>query len=456
MSLFKMRFRSRVKQFEGIPGPAPSYPMGTLGEFRGKNPWEVCAGYAEEYGGMTLIWVGGRPTLVLNDPELIRDVLVTKFDDYYKDYPIKALMPVLKNTLFNLNPPEWTELRKKHPCSLQEFSHWLSGQFSLVKQVVDKHLDAMIGIGSDVDILDKLQRMMFDVLNSMICGLDFQDGGFDEFYDLSKMATFRMKMPQCLLLPPMNPTFWRAMKLHYGAYERAVEKAKRDLESDATDLLRVVLRHGTDVSDAQLVAYLSNFQAGGDISSAAGLVNTLHLLNRHPEIAGDLYAQLTTMTDGENNYDLAAMENVPLLDHVLRESLRLIPPVVIYGRNVKKDRSTTLGGREISPNTPVLVVTGPVQRSADRWEDPHTFKPSRWENGVVEANPIGSDYFFPFGRGPRICVGAEMAMFVMKIILASMLSRATVNTSGPFEGVLHCGVIETPKLRAKLQPHPAS
>ena len=456
MSVFKMRFGSRMKQFEGVPGPAPSYPMGTLGEFRGKNPWEVCEGYAKEYGGMTLIWVGGQPTLVLNDPGLIRDVLITRVDDYYKDYPIKALLPVLKNTLFNLNPPEWTELREKHPCMVQGFDQWLPSKFSLVKQVVDKHLDAMIGIGSDVDILDRLQRMMFDVLNSMICGLDFKDGGFDEFYELSKMATFRMKIPQSLLLPPMRPTFWRAMKLHYGAYEKAVKQAKQDLESDAADLLRVVLRHGTDVSDTQMVAYLSNFQAGGDISSASGLVNTLYLLDRHPEIASDLHAQLTEMTDGEHNYDLAAMEKVTLLDHVLRESLRLIPPVVIYGRSVKKDRSTTLGGREIPPDTPVLVVTKPVQRSADRWEVPDTFKPSRWENGVVEANPIGSDYFFPFGRGPRMCVGADMAMFVMKIILASMLTRATVHTSGPFEGVLHCGVIETPKLRAKLQPHPAA
>jgi hypothetical protein len=81
-SLFRMRFGSRMKQFEGIPGPTPTYPFGTLLDFRGSQAWDVCAGYEKKYGGMTLVWFGGRPTVVLNDPDLIREVLITKFDDY--------------------------------------------------------------------------------------------------------------------------------------------------------------------------------------------------------------------------------------------------------------------------------------------------------------------------------------------------------------------------------------
>jgi cytochrome P450 len=100
------------------------------------------------------------------------------------------------------------------------------------------------------------------------------------------------------------------------------------------------------------------------------------------------------------------------------------------------------------------VCAQTVQRSASHWKDPDTFNPDRWANGGVEANPIGSDYFFPFGRGPRMCAGAEMAMLCMKTVLASILSRAAVKTSGPFEGVIHCGVVETPELKGRLVPHP--
>jgi cytochrome P450 len=179
-------------------------------------------------------------------------------------------------------------------------------------------------------------------------------------------------------------------------------------------------------------------------------------LNCNPEIAQELYAQLTEMTQREPDYGLASLEQATLVDHVLRESLRMIPPVAIFGRRVRNDRKTTLGDRELPPNTPVLICAATVQRSAGHWNDPDTFDPGRWANGGVESNPIGSDYFFPFGRGPRICPGADLAMFCMKIVLAAMLSQATVKTSGPFKGVLHCGVVETPELKARLIPHPVA
>ena len=454
-SLFRMRYGSLMKKFEGIPGPTPVYPFGTIGDFAAGNPWEICADYEKKYGGMTLCWFGGEPTLILNDPNLIRDVLVTKADDYYKDYPIKALMPVLRNTLFNLNSSEWAGLRKPkfHPMLIEGWDEWLKSQFPVVKKVVERHLDKMLATDGDVEILDKIQRMCFDVFNACVCGPDFEDGGFDNFYKLSEMATFRMKFPQAVLIPPINPSFHNAMRLHYGAYDKAVKKARQNPDPNANDLMSVFLRQGTDISDSQLVDFLSEFQAGGDISSAAGLVNTFHLLTGHPDVANKLYGQLTEMTRKTPEYDLSSIGESSYLDHVLRESLRLIPPVAIYGRNVRKDRTTTLGGRELPPDTPVMVVTKAVQRSASHWKNPDQFNPERWANGGVEANPIGSDYFFPFGRGPRMCLGAGFAMFCMKIILASMLSRAAVKTSGSFKTVLHCGVIEAPELKATILPH---
>ena len=159
-SLFRVRFGSRMKQYEGIPGPIPSYPFGTLGDFREKKPWDVVADYAKSYGGITLIWMGGTPTLILNDPKLIEEVLVTKNGDYYKDYPIKALRPVLKNTLFNLNPPEWTALRKphSHPLLIEGYDQWLRSQFPIIKSVVDKHLASMVADNKDV-LIDRVQRI---------------------------------------------------------------------------------------------------------------------------------------------------------------------------------------------------------------------------------------------------------------------------------------------------------
>src|SRR5215469_3434329 len=298
-SLFRIRFGSRMKQFEGIPGPVPRYPFGTLRDFAGRKPWKVFAEYGKTYGGMTLVWFGGKPTLVLNDPNLIREVLITKSGDYYKDYPIKALKPVLKNTLFNLNPPELTELRKPfcHPLLIEGYEQWLRSRFPIVKRVVEKHLTLM-SADTDVLLIDRMQRIFFDIFNTITCGPDFVDGGFENFYAISVMATTRMSTPQSLLIPPIKPSFHRAMQLHYGAYEKAVQMAQQKPDANADDLLHVFLRQGTKISDMQLVDFLSEFHAGGNISAAAGVVNTLYLLNGNPGVAHDLYSQLAPLSQG--------------------------------------------------------------------------------------------------------------------------------------------------------------
>ena len=456
-SLFRLCFGSRMKQFDGIPGPTPSFPLGTLGEFSGKHPWDVCAEYGGRYGGMTLFWLGGTPTLILNDPALIRDVLITKFDDYYKDYPIKALKPVLKETLFNLNPPEWTALRKPHchPLLIEGYDEWLRSQFPVIKKVVDRHQTLMSAENREFRLIDRMQRLFFDLHNSMVCGCDFEDGGFENFYAISVMATTRMKFPPPLLIPPIRPSFHRAMRLHYGAYEKAVRKARTNPDPGANDLLHVFLRQGVEIPDAQIVDFLSEFHAGGNISAAVAVVNTLHLLNSNSQIASELYAQLAQICQ-RNGISPESMEQVPLLDQVLRESLRMLPPIGVFGRNVRRDKSATLGGHVLPANTAVLMCTAHVQRSPSHWKDPDTFNPGRWTSEVIAANPIGSDYFFPFGRGPRMCAGAEMAMFCMRIILASVLSKAAVKTSGSFRPVLHCGVVETPDLMGRMMPHPSA
>ena len=112
-SLFRARFGSRMKPFEGMPGPTPKYPFGTAWDFAKGQAWDVCADYEKKYGGVTLIWEGGKPVVVLNDPDLIREVLITKQQDYWKDAPGPAFRPVLKKTEFNENFEEWKELAKK-------------------------------------------------------------------------------------------------------------------------------------------------------------------------------------------------------------------------------------------------------------------------------------------------------------------------------------------------------
>jgi cytochrome P450 len=446
-----------MKPFEGIPGPTPTFPFGTLGDFWGAKPWDVCAGYEKKYGGVTLIWVGEEPALVLNDPALIREVLITNRTDYYKDNPVKAFKPVLKKTVFDENGQEWVRMRANHPLSMEGLEAWLPSQAPAVKKVVEDHLERLGKSQQPVDLLGVMERMCYDVYNACVIGRQLSDRLYRDFYITSNMATRRMVLPKWLLIPPINPRFWIARHRHFAAFEEVIKETKQDLGSGANDLLHVLLRKRAGLpkqeqSDKELSDEVGDIHAGGVFSAGTALVNTLYLLSRHPRVAQELYDQLRASLRNNSDPQASAPENCPLVDHVLRESMRCIAPVPVYFRNVLKNQSTRLGDYNLPPNTLVLVVTQAAQHSEKFWDHPDDFDPGRWQKTTI---PLDHDYFFPFGRGPRVCVGASFAMFCMKVMLASILSRARVEIDPriPYRQFFHCGVAEPKGIKGKFVPH---
>src|SRR5436309_11079506 len=113
--LFRLVFRRRVQALDGIPGPPPLFPFGNALDFLGRRwPWEVCADYGRQYGGLTLIWLGGRPGLVLNDPALIGDVLSRDTEDVYKAGIPAALRPIVTAVdPFVANGKDWEVKRAR-------------------------------------------------------------------------------------------------------------------------------------------------------------------------------------------------------------------------------------------------------------------------------------------------------------------------------------------------------
>jgi cytochrome P450 len=446
--VFRSFFGSRMKPFEGIPGPPPTFPFGTLLDFWGDKPWNVCAKYAKKYGGVTLIWVGEEPALVLNDPDLIREVLVTNWKDYYKDNPVKAFKPVLKKTVFDENGAEWQRMRINHPLSMPKLDEWLPTQAAAIKKVAAQHLERLCAAPQPMDLLGPMERMCYDVYNACVIGRQLDDRAYRYFYITSNMATERMVLPKWMLIPPLNPMFWYARHRHFGAFEKIVQETKQDLGSGANDLLHVLLRQGTGLSDKELADEVGDIHAGGVFSAGTALVNTLYLLSHNPQVARELEEQLRAFL--HNN--ASAPEDCPLLDHVLRESMRCIAPVPVYFRNVLKSKPTRLGDHQLPANTLVLIVTQAAQCSPSFWDKPDKFDPSRWQN---KSLPLDSDYFFPFGRGPRVCVGATFAMYCMKVMLASILSRARVEIDPriPYRQFFHCGVAEPKGIKGKFVPH---
>ncbi len=427
-SAFRWAHPWKVKAFEGIPGPSPRFPFGSASDFLGRpQPWEVCAEYGRRYGGMVLVWVFGKPFVVLNDPALIGEVLDAKNGSYYKDAPVAALLPVITRfCLFISNGADWARRRALHPFSAPWFGEWLGAQAPAFRAALEAKVEHSIAAcaAGPIDLLPAIQRLSFDVFARVVFGEELTGDDYERFLHLGRVGHRRMRYPFPFLALPYGPHFYRDRRLWYDKFSRLIEAAARGPAPERTDLLAELVRRGVPVGGEEFRALLANVFYGGVFSVTSCLVTTLYLLDRHPEIAATLRAEVGELFARSPPFDGAALGASPYLDGVVRESLRYLTPVPIFPRNVQTTGPVELGGHVLPANTILLITNWALHRSPAHWKEPDRYDPSRWAGGEAAANPMGSGYFFPFGRGPRACVGMPFALCYLKIALATFLVRA--------------------------------
>jgi cytochrome P450 len=268
---------------------------------------------------------------------------------------------------------------------------------------------------------------------------------------MGDVGSRRMTSP-LVFLPPLSPRFYAARRRWTRTFAARLDAARRRPDPTQRDLLHLSLPQSQALSDDTYRVLLATMFYGGVYSVTSGIVTALYHLSRYPDIAAEVRNELRSLVGRNPDIDLAALEGCRHLDAVLRESLRLLPPVPIFLRNVRRDQAASLGGYSLPPNTPIIITTWALHRSSEHWEAADEFRPARWLGGVAEANPLGSDYFFPFGRGPRTCIGQSWALFSMKLTLAVLLSEVTVQVSGDYRQSFYFGVMLPRGLRAVMTP----
>jgi cytochrome P450 len=445
---------SRAKtRFAGVPGPPPSFPFGNLGDFLRPWPWEVCAEYARRYGGLTMVWLFSKPALVLNDPALIGEVLDTRAHDFYKDAPVLALKPVITpGSLFITNfKAGWEEARRVNPFG-PGYDGWLTRQVEPLRRLAAARVKEWTArpTSNPVDLYWDTQRLMFDLFSQAFWGRTFPADRFDWFRTMAATGTRRMANPKPII-PPLSPFFYPARRNWYRSFEALVAEARKQPNADAPDLLNVSLRNGTPLDNAALAEALATNFFGGVFSCSSTVNTTLYLLAKHPEEGRKVAAAVRGLPAG---YDRGALDTCTHLEFAIREAMRYYPAVPIYFRNSASDREVPLGPLTLPRNTLLFISNWYLQKYASHWSEPEAFKPARWGNRGAEANPYGSDYFFPFGRGPRACIGAAFGQLIHRLVLATLYreSEPEVDTTLPYTQSFYFGVMMPKGLRASFRP----
>jgi cytochrome P450 len=179
---------------------------------------------------------------------------------------------------------------------------------------------------------------------------------------------------------------------------------------------------------------------------ASVLTWTLFLLAQHPQIMGDLHAELTSVLGG-NPPDVETLEKLPLLDAVVKESMRVLPPVPYLVR--KAIMPSSLGEFEIRKNDRVAVSAYITHHLPELYPNPRRFTPDRW----FQIKPTPFEYF-PFGAGPRACLGKLFAVAEIKIGLAMILARHRLAVQPDIRIDRRVQVMMSPKRGLPMIIHP--
>lgn len=191
---------------------------------------------------------------------------------------------------------------------------------------------------------------------------------------------------------------------------------------DEGDLLSMLLEaqdeDGTQMNDTQLRDEVMTLFLAGHETTALTLSWSWYLLAMHPEVERKFHAELDEVLGGRAP-SVADLPRLKFTEMIVKESMRLYPPAYAIGREAIED--TEIGGFAVPKGTQVYAFQWVTQRDSRYFDEPNAFKPERWGDASVEQIPKYA--YFPFGGGPRQCIGNYFAMMEIMLTLATIGQR---------------------------------
>jgi cytochrome P450 len=405
-----------------------------------RNPLEVApqAVYEED---VVVNDVGRMQRLWVTSPALLKAVLFDEREKFRKLSQIRLLEPLLGKGILTSEGADWKWQRQasapmfRHQDLLAFVPEFVRASEALVQRWRAAPAGSAQAIDSD------MTRATFEVISATLLpsadrtvgpaveasmGLFQRAGGWAQLFALTGAPKW---------LP--RPGWWSGARatLMLRSSVAAMLRERRKIEartgSSPDDLMHRLIRardpeSGQSMNDAQLVDNLLTFYLAGHETTARALAWTLYLVARSPEWAVALEDEIDRVTGGAP-IEGAHVERLVLVQQVLKESMRLYPPVPLLSRQCVA--ATRLGGHEVSPGATVVMPIYAIHRHIRRWAEPDRFDPTRFAPEREAA--IERYQYIPFGAGPRICIGMAFAMIEATAMLATLLQKARF---APVEG----------------------
>jgi cytochrome P450 len=427
-------------------GPRGRFLLGSLPEFR-RDVLGFLTDCARRYGDVVPIRVPRRRLVLLSHPDLVEEVLTEHARRTTKTTLLRQLRTILGDGLLLSEGDTWLRQRRL----MQPAFH--RQRIAAYGDVMAGHADRAMARWKDGETRDVHADMMAitqaivakTLFDADVSGNDAWDVGqalHVLMEDFSRSRTRIFRLPSFIVTPGRRKTRQAVETLDRLVY--GIIAARRASGKDHGDLLSLLLQaqdadDGSRMTDRQVRDEIMTLFLAGHETTAVSLSWTWYLLAQHPDVEARLVDEVRGVLGGR----LPTVADLPRLRYtemVVTESMRLYPPAYSITRRVAEP--LTVGGHRMEPET-VLVMSQWVIHRDGRWfQQPDAFQPDRWEHDLAKRLPRYA--YFPFGGGPRLCIGNTFALMEATLLLAAIAQR--------FRFRLAPGASVTPMLSVTMRP----
>ncbi|KAM4037913.1 thromboxane-A synthase-like isoform 2-T2 [Anomaloglossus baeobatrachus] len=457
----------------GIRHPRPAPFIGNVLLFQ-KGFWEGADRILKTYGPISGYYMGRRPMVLLADPEAVKQVLQKDFSNFTNRLKMNLVTKPMSDSLLCLRDEQWKRVRSVLTPSFSAAR--MKEMCPLIHQGCDvliRNLQRFADSGESCNIQRCYACYTMDIVASVAFGtnVDSQKDPdhpmvqnskkfLELFTPLKPLVLLTLAFPSIVVpiarrLPnknrdQINRFFRKVIKEMIGHRdEQPASERRRDflqLMLDArTTTANVSVEHFDIVNQADLAAPVREeprkkttktlnedeilgqafiFLIAGYETTSSLLSFTTYLLATHPECQEELLREVDGFAEDHDGANYNTVHDLPYMDMVISESLRMYPPAFRFAREAAAD--CTVMGCKIPAGTVLEIPIGCMQNDPRYWEEPERFRPERFT--AEEKQKRHPFLYLPFGAGPRSCIGMRLAILEAKITLYRILRRFRFET----------------------------
>ncbi len=412
-----------MKPLTRPPGPenrgiVGNFPLGT------RDPLGLYTQWARQYGDIIYYRAFSRHIYFLNNPEFVEQVLVTNYRNFIKGEALQFNRRIFGNGLLTNEGDSW--LKQRHLIQ-PAFRRDRIDSYANTMVVYTERMMAAWHDGEVRDIHRDMMRLGLEIVAKALFNVEIASErdtiaeALNTFMELG--ARGRLLLPPILrLLPTADNLRYRRAARQLDEVVYALIRERRSSDDTGDDLLYALL-HAQDESgrvmpDKQLRDEVMTLLLAGHETTAVSLSWTWYLLAQYPEVEEKLWSELREVLNGRR----PEAQDLPKLTYtgrVIKEAMRLYPPAWAVVR--KSLQECEIGGYRVPAGSTVMMNQWVMHRDPRYYDQPDRFNPDRWLDERLKKTPKFA--YFPFGGGPRTCIGASFATMEGVLVLATIAQK---------------------------------